>query len=106
MELARTEEMVSDASAENFSLSETAEASADAFRPLAEASGKVLLAEIAAPGQGELGRKCYHSIFVPVNDAPLVPALRGIQDNFFRLFSILLDNAVKYCDPNGTPPKR
>ena len=79
VELARTEEMVSDASAENFSLSETAEASADAFRPLAEASGKVLLAEIA---EGV--------------------TLRGIQDNFFRLFSILLDNAVKYCDPNGT----
>ena len=29
---------------------------------------------MSAPGQGELGRKCYHSIFVPVNDAPLVPA--------------------------------
>lgn len=27
--------------------------------------------------------------------------LKGIQDNFFRLFSILLDNAVKYCDPEG-----
>ena len=25
-----------------------------------------------------------------------------MQDNFFRLFSILLDNAVKYCDPEGT----
>ena len=27
--------------------------------------------------------------------------MRGIQDNLFRLFSILLDNAVKYCDPGG-----
>lgn len=28
-------------------------------------------------------------------------SLKGVQDNFFRLFSILLDNAVKYCDPAG-----
>ena len=27
--------------------------------------------------------------------------MKGIQDNFFRLFSILLDNAVKYCDSGG-----
>lgn len=26
----------------------------------------------------------------------------GVQDNFFRLLTILLDNAVKYCDPGGT----
>ena len=28
-------------------------------------------------------------------------SLKGVQGNFFRLFSILLDNAVKYCDPAG-----
>ena len=27
--------------------------------------------------------------------------MRGVQDNFFRLFSILLDNAIKYCDLEG-----
>ena len=51
----------------------------DAFRPLAEADGKALTAEIAQR-----------------------ITLKGVQDNFFRLFSILLDNAVKYCDPGGT----
>ena len=55
------------------------QANVDAFQMLAEADGKVLTAEIA----GGI-------------------SLKGVQDNFFRLFSILLDNAVKYCDPAGT----
>lgn len=79
VELARTEENIGGDAAEHFSVSEVAQASADAFQPLAEADGKTLTAEIA----GEI-------------------TLRGVQDNFFRLFSILLDNAVKYCDPEGT----
>lgn len=78
VELARTEEMVKEDSAMVFSVSETAQASVDAFQPLAEADGKSLTAEIASD---------IH--------------LRGVQDNFFRLFSILLDNAIKYCDPGG-----
>lgn len=79
VELARTEENIGEGAADRFSVSEIAQASADAFLPLAEADGKTLTAEIA----GEI-------------------ILRGVQDNFFRLFSILLDNAVKYCDPGGT----
>ena len=79
VELARTEETVKEASAVRFSLSEVALASVDAFQPLAEAAGKSLSAEIA-PGV----------------------EMRGVKDNLFRLFSILLDNAVKYCDPGGT----
>ena len=78
VELARTEETVREDTAEVFSVSEIAQASADAFQPLAEAAGKSLAVEIAAG-----------------------ISLRGVQDNFFRLFSILLDNAVKYCDPEG-----
>ena len=49
------------------------------FQPLAEAEGKRLEAHI-----------------------PPAVELRGVQENMFRLFSILLDNAVKYCDPGGT----
>jgi len=79
VELARTEETVKEDAAVLFDLSEIARASADAFQPLAEAEGKKLTADI--PGG---------------------ITLKGVQDNFFRLFSILLDNAVKYCDPAGT----
>lgn len=78
VELARTEEAIKEDAAACFSISEIAQANADAFQMLAEADGKVLTAEIA---EGI--------------------SLKGVQDNFFRLFSILLDNAVKYCDPEG-----
>lgn len=79
VELARTEEMVREEAVEVLDLSEIARAGADAFEPLAEADGKLLTAEI--------GDKL---------------KVKGVRDNFFRLFSILLDNAVKYCDPSGT----
>lgn len=79
VELARTEETIREEAVVRFSVSEIARASADAFQPLAESGGRNLRAEIA----GEV-------------------YLRGVQDNFFRLFAILLDNAVKYCDPGGT----
>lgn len=78
VELARTEETVREDAAVCFSVSEVAQASADAFQPLAEADGKALTAEITGGIR-----------------------LKGVQDNFFRLFSILLDNAVKYCDSAG-----
>ncbi len=78
VELARTEEAVKVGAAFRFSVSEVAGANVDAFQPLAEADEKSLTAEIA------------EDIY-----------LKGVQDNFFRLFSILLDNALKYCDPAG-----
>ncbi len=78
VELARTEETIKEDTMTRFSISEVAQANADAFQPLAEMDGKSLKAEIA------------DGIFI-----------KGVQDNFFRLFSILLDNAVKYCDPQG-----
>ena len=62
-----------------FSLSDAAEAGAEAFTPLAEAAGKALIPEIT-PGV----------------------EVEGVQDDLFRLLSILLDNGVKYCDPGGT----
>lgn len=78
VELARTEETIKEDAVACFSISEVAQANVDAFQMLAEADGKALAAKIA---EG-------------IN-------LKGVQDNFFRLFSILLDNAVKYCDPEG-----
>ena len=79
VELARTEETIKEDSVSHFSVSEIAQASADAFQPLASSDDKTLIAEIAA------------GIY-----------LRGVEDNLFRLFTILLDNAVKYCDTGGT----
>ena len=79
VELARTEETIREDAVEVFSVSEIAQANADAFQPLAEADGKSLVAEITDG-----------------------ISTKGIQSNFFRLFSILLDNAVKYCDAAGT----
>jgi len=78
VELARTEETVKGDTVTEFSVSEIACACVDAFCPLAEAEGKTLTAEIEG------------GIYI-----------RGVQDNLFRLCSILLDNAVKYCDPDG-----
>ncbi len=79
VELARTEETIKEDAVEVFSISEIAQANADAFQPLAEADGKSLIVEITDG-----------------------ISTKGVRDNFFRLFSILLDNAVKYCDPAGT----
>ncbi len=79
VELARTEETIREGASEVFSLSDIALASAEVFAPLAEAEGNTLAAEVAAGVE-----------------------LRGVQDDLFRLFSILLDNAVRYCDAGGT----
>ena len=79
VELARTEETIREGASEVFSLSDIALASAEALAPLAEAEGNTLAAEVTAGVE-----------------------LRGVQDDLFRLFSILLDNAVKYCDAGGT----
>ena len=79
VELARTEEAVKHETVTAFSLSDAAEAGAEAFTPLAEAAGKALIPEIT-PGV----------------------EVEGVQDDLFRLLSILLDNGVKYCDPGGT----
>ena len=79
VELARTEEAIRDERVTPFSLSDAAESCAEAFAPLASAAGKSLEAEIADQVEVE-----------------------GVQDDLFRLLSILLDNAVKYCDPGGT----
>ena len=79
VELARTEEAAQHETVPAFSPSDAAEAGAEASIPLAEAAGKALIPEIT-PGV----------------------EVEGVQDDLFRLLSILLDNGVKYCDPGGT----
>ena len=79
IELARTEESMPVEAVSTFSLSEIAEANVEAFQSLAEAAGKRL--------SGQITPKL---------------TMHGVPDNLFRLFTILLDNAIKYCDPGGT----
>ncbi|MGN1075167.1 MAG: sensor histidine kinase [Eubacteriales bacterium] len=79
IDLARMDEQSRSPAQVPFSLSDAAEDAAEAFRPLAEVRGKRLEAEIA-PDVGYTGDE---------------QAIR-------RLFSILLDNAVKYAVPGDT----
>ena len=79
VELSRSEEALPPSAITAVSVSDIAEASAAAFRPLAESAGKFLTAAVA-------------------------PALtvKGVPDDIRRLLALLLDNAVKYCDEGGT----
>lgn len=79
VELARTEEAIREEAVMSFSLSDAASANAEAFTPLAQVAGKNLEAEITESVE-----------------------IEGVQDDLFRLLSLLLDNGVKYCDPGGT----
>lgn len=79
VELARSEEAIPTSDITMVSVSDIAEAGAETFRPLAEAAGKSLAADIA----------------------PAL-AVSGVPDDIRRLLSLLLDNAVKYCDEGGT----
>ena len=74
MEPARTEETIQECLITRFFLIKIIQASADASQLLVESSGKVLTA-----------RHRFRCLFA------------WGQDNFFRLFIILLDNPVKYC---------
>lgn len=79
IELARTEESVADLTESEFSLSAIACSQTDAFTSRAQAAGLRL-------------------------ETAITDGLRmcGIEENIFRLFALLLDNAVKYCTPGGT----
>lgn len=78
VELARSEEELPEGALTDIAFSDIANSAADTFRPLAENGGKKLTAEIA-PGL----------------------TTRGVQDELSRLLSLMLDNAVKYCDNGG-----
>jgi len=79
VELARSEEALPPSAIAAVPFSELADGCIENFRPLAESSGKELTAEIA-PGL----------------------CVSGMPDDISRLLTILLDNAVKYCDAGGT----
>ena len=79
VELARSEETLPPSAVAAVPFSALAEGCIENFRPLAESAGKELTAEIV-PGL----------------------CVSGVPDDISRLLTILLDNAVKYCDAGGT----
>lgn len=78
IELARTEEALPEGDLAPVDLSQLAEDAVRDFQPLAQGAGKTLEASIQ-PGL----------------------TLLGSGENLARLFGLLLDNSVKYCDPGG-----
>ncbi|WP_130869079.1 sensor histidine kinase [Intestinimonas massiliensis (ex Afouda et al. 2020)] len=79
VELARSEEALPEAEAEPVELSRIAAAQVEDYGPLAQSFGKTLESDIT-PGL----------------------VVRGVTENLKRLHTLLLDNAVKYCDAGGT----
>ncbi|MBM6724043.1 sensor histidine kinase [Pseudoflavonifractor phocaeensis] len=79
VELARTEEALTEEELQPVDLSGVVAGQMEDYRLLAQASGKELESDVA-PGV----------------------TVRGAADNLKRLCTLLLDNAVKYCDSGGT----
>lgn len=79
IELSRAEESICPENLSDFSVSELVCEASDGFQTAAEAQGKKL------------------SLRIEPN-----LSIRGQRDQILRLCSILLDNAVKYCLPDGT----
>ncbi|MGN1007922.1 MAG: sensor histidine kinase [Butyricicoccus sp.] len=79
IELAYTEESTQNSGSIVFDVSELAQAQAEIYQMLAEQKGKCLTAAVE----------------------PKL-SMRGSPDNIYRMISLLLDNAVKYCDDGGT----
>ena len=79
VELARTEEALTEEELQPVDLSGVVAGQIEDYRLLAQASGKELESDVT-PGV----------------------IVRGAADNLKRLCTLLLDNAVKYCDSGGT----
>lgn len=79
IELSRAEESICPESLSDFSVSALVKETSDSFQTAVDAQGKKLSLSI----EPEL-------------------SMRGQRDQILRLCSILLDNAVKYCLPDGT----
>lgn len=79
IELSRAEETICPETLSDFSVSELAREASENFQTAAAAQGKKLVLKI----EPDL-------------------SMRGQRDQILRLCSILLDNAVKYCLPDGT----
>ena len=79
VELARSEEAITEEEAQPVDLSGLVASQLEDYQVLAQTAGKTLESQVA-PGV----------------------TVRGVADNLRRLCTLLLDNAVKYCDSGGT----
>jgi two-component system, OmpR family, sensor histidine kinase CiaH len=79
VELARSEEALPASAVTSVCVSDVAASVAENFKPLAQSAGKMLVSDIT----------------------PNL-TISGVKDDINRLISLLLDNAVKYCDDGGT----
>lgn len=79
VELARSEEAITEEEAQPVDLSGLVASQLEDYQVLAQTAGKTLESQVA-PGV----------------------TVRGVADNLRRLCTLLLDNAVEYCDSGGT----
>lgn len=106
IELARTDEPIERALREDVDLASIVRREVEDFLPLAEASGKTLACTIdafegaatrtsAADGLGGISAR-------EAGKAEPRIIVSGSPEELDRLVSVLVDNAVKYCDDNGS----
>ena len=106
IELARTDEPIERALREDVDLASIVRREVEDFLPLAEASGKTLVCTIdtfegaATRASGADGLEGISAREVDKAEPRII--VSGSPEELDRLVSVLVDNAVKYCDDNGS----
>lgn len=106
IELARTDEPIERALREDVDLASIVRREVEDFLPLAEASGKTLVCTIdtfegaATRASGADGLEGISAREVGKAEPRII--VSGSPEELDRLVSVLVDNAVKYCDDNGS----
>ena len=106
IELARTDEPIERALREDVDLASIVRREVEDFLPLAEASDKTLICTIdtfegaATRASGADGLEGISAREVDKAEPRII--VSGSPEELDRLVSVLVDNAVKYCDDNGS----
>lgn len=106
IELARTDEPIERALREDVDLASIVRREVEDFLPLAEASGKTLACTIdtfeGAAARASVADGLEGISAREVGKAEPRIIVSGSPEELDRLVSVLVDNAVKYCDDNGS----
>lgn len=106
IELARTDEPIERALREDVDLASIVRREVEDFLPLAEASGKTLVCTIdtfeGAATRASVADGLEGISAREVGKAEPRIIVSGSPEELDRLVSVLVDNAVKYCDDNGS----